>query len=356
MIWILAIFCALAILLIWQQAKRVPDSLALASIFSPLYHQAAFATIAEPAKPTITLSQSKEKESASQPASGSIRNQIDAELIRLHAIIKELENRHDRLMLQKTATEEALSLIEQDNYRKTRELLEARQLQLAMLPIDTPFYPNYEIRMQSLPATEVGGDYYDYRFSKRGDLLQLILADATGHGFKAGVLVAITRSYFQMMPNASLTENFFNQLSRAIRSLQVKSFYMGVSGMRLQDDLAILEGVGMPPVLYYNAAKRTASMLYQRGMYLGIMPQPKINRKAIRLHSGDALLMLTDGLAEVHNNEGEMLGYEAVCEGFQEVMRSGKKRVVDEMLKLANDWRKDTDQSDDITLIFIRRK
>ena len=97
--------------------------------------------------------------------------------------------------------------------RTEKELEEAYQLQLSMLPKQVPQLANVEIGWAMKTATEVGGDYYDYRVD--GDRLILVLGNATGHGMQAGTLVTATKSLFQSLTEgenlaATLTKRSYN--------------------------------------------------------------------------------------------------------------------------------------------------
>ena len=90
-------------------------------------------------------------------------------------------------------------LLEADNERKTKELEEARQLQLSMLPREVPTVRNIDIAAYMKPATEVGGDYYDFKYNNNG-ALTVAVGDATGHGMKAGTMVATIKGLFSAEP------------------------------------------------------------------------------------------------------------------------------------------------------------
>ena len=76
---------------------------------------------------------------------------------------------------------------------KKKELDEARELQLSMLPKELPQLPNLDIAVYMKTATEVGGDYYDFHIGLDGTLT-VVFGDATGHGMKAGTMVTTTKS------------------------------------------------------------------------------------------------------------------------------------------------------------------
>ena len=270
--------------------------------------------------------------------------------------MEELEKTRKELEDQKSLLEEALLLVEKDNYRKTEELLEAQELQLSMLPQQTPFYPGYEIALYSQPAFEVGGDYYDYRFGEHNKVLNLVLGDATGHGLKPAILVATAKSYFQTLSGRTSREEVLQHLSEAILSLNVKGFYMGISLLEIDGDLLSMLSTGMPPVYLYDFKKQEVSTHPLKGLFLGV---PKVNegqKKIFRMHRGDVLLLMTDGLAEYQNKEGELLGYEAVAEEFEVQIHKSTGEIIQALLELGRTWANGNPQQDDISLMVIRRK
>ena len=92
------------------------------------------------------------------------------------------------------ATEAEKRALEIENERKTKELEEARQLQLSMLPKELPQLPNLEIAAFMRTATEVGGDYYDFMVNENG-ILNVAFGDATGHGLQAGTMVTLMKGF-----------------------------------------------------------------------------------------------------------------------------------------------------------------
>ena len=109
--------------------------------------------------------------------------------------VKELSQK--TIEQERKVKEEELSrkLLEADNQRKTKELEEARNLQLSMLPKSVPEVPDLEIAVYMKTASEVGGDYYDFKYDRNGTLI-IAIGDATGHGMKAGTMVATIKGIF----------------------------------------------------------------------------------------------------------------------------------------------------------------
>ena len=278
------------------------------------------------------------------------------EVDKLSQLVFELEQTKRELEDQKEKLEDALLMVERDNFRKTLELLEAQQLQVSMLPQYTPFYPGFEISMISRPATEVGGDYYDFKFSCNSKQLHLVLGDATGHGFKPAVLVATAKSYFQTLAGRNSNEQIISRISEAIQSLNIKGLYMGLSLLEMDGDLISVVSSGMPPLYFYNSRQKEGEQHLFKGMFLGL---PKVNsgrKKVFRMHRGDVLLLMTDGLAELQNCNRELLGYQAVKEAFARVAGKGTIDIIEGLLKLGKEWAGEEHQQDDISIIAIRKK
>ncbi|MGB3616629.1 MAG: response regulator, partial [Catalinimonas sp.] len=111
----------------------------------------------------------------------------------------ELEAKQKELMERQAETNRMLTIIEEDNLRKTRELAEARELQISMLPQQSPKLSWLNISNFMNTSEEVGGDYYDFKLGDDDQFLLTAIGDATGHGLKAGIVVATAKSYFQTL-------------------------------------------------------------------------------------------------------------------------------------------------------------
>ena len=116
-------------------------------------------------------------------------------------LVKEVEHERaaNQLALEREQEKARFALVEAENESSAKELEEARQLQLSMLPKKLPVIPNLEIAAYMKPATEVGGDYYDFHVGEDGTLT-VAVGDATGHGLKAGTVVTATKVYSTISP------------------------------------------------------------------------------------------------------------------------------------------------------------
>ena len=142
-------------------------------------------------------------------------------------------------------------IIEVEHKRKTKELEEARELQLSLLPKNIPAFQDYEIVPFMKTATEVGGDYYDV-LPVKNEKLTLAIGDATGHGVKAGTLVAVIKGLFQELDDTVPLNKALERIHFTLRSMHFHNLYMGLTLLRLDRNYITVSSAGMPPVLIYK--------------------------------------------------------------------------------------------------------
>src|SRR5215510_10661615 len=138
--------------------------------------------------------------------------------------------------------------IEAENEQRAKELEEARQLQLSMLPKRMPQLQHFEIAAVMKTATEVGGDYYDFHVGADGTLT-IAIGDATGHGLKAGTVVAATKVLFNHLAGQADLVATLSQTSRALKQMNMRSLFMALTLVKLKGDHLQCSVAGMPPIL-----------------------------------------------------------------------------------------------------------
>src|SRR5438477_9982476 len=97
-----------------------------------------------------------------------------------------------------------------------------------MLPKKLPELPNLEIAAYMKPATEVGGDYYDFHLAADGTLT-VAVGDATGHGLKAGTMVTATKGLFNALAQGPEITQFLGQASLALKQMNLRGLYMALT-------------------------------------------------------------------------------------------------------------------------------
>lgn len=260
----------------------------------------------------------------------------------------EQERRTAQLKLQ-------AELVESENRRKTKELEEARELQLSMLPSVIPQPPNLEIAAYMNPATEVGGDYYDFHLSSDGTLT-VAVGDATGHGLNAGMMVTAAKSLFEALATEEDTVHMMHQSNRVIRQMNFATLKMAICFLKIRDNKLWASGAGMPPLLIYRASTQNLEEIIFHGMPLGSLASFPYEEKQRDLHPGDKVFLMSDGFPERMNENGKMLDYPHAYQAILAASIQSPKKVVEHLVKKGNDWANGRPQDDDVTFVVIEVK
>ncbi len=282
-------------------------------------------------------------------------NEIGKLASTFNQMAEDLRLHQDRLLeqerlRQQREIEQALLQTEYD--RKSAELEEARRFQLSLLPKTLPEHRGFAIAVSMRTATEVGGDYYDFHLGADGALTAAI-GDATGHGARAGTMVTAVKSLFSAFAGQRGPRELLDEAARAVRRMELGRMAMGLAVVRLRDRALTLSSAGMPPVLVYRAASGQAEEVSLQGMPLGGFAFDYEERR-LDLAPGDAILLMTDGLPELANGEGDPLGYPRVRGLFEELGRQAPEEIIAGLSRAAEAWAAGEAVKDDVTLVVVR--
>lgn len=235
-------------------------------------------------------------------------------------------NSEDRSLLQSLADQGALfinnailtsEVAEQERLR--RDLQIARDIQHRLLPDKCPTVPGFEIAARGTSATEVGGDYYDF-FWVDDNRLGIVVADVSGKGVHAALIAAMIRSAFRTQARGnpdvrSVLTNVNDFISQDLRSDMFITCVYGI--LSIAEKQFSWARAGHEPIIVAHSDDH-ADVLSPQGFALGVIGSPEFGEtlevKTIDMHSGDRLLMFTDGLTEAMNESGEEFGMERILE------------------------------------------
>jgi serine phosphatase RsbU (regulator of sigma subunit) len=269
--------------------------------------------------------------------------------------VKELSEKTLRQELEAKELETERRILEADNERKTTELEEARSVQMAMLPQCLNNFNNLDICFFMQPATEVGGDYYDFTEAKDGTL-NIAVGDATGHGMKAGIMVATIKSLFSALGSNLMIPDFFKKCTEIIKSMSLGNLFMSMTVIRIKDGTVIGSAAGMPPILHYKKAEDKIDEIVIKSMPLGALKDFPYELFSVEVNPGDVMLLLSDGFPELFNPKKELLGYENVKTILKKYVHLSSDEIVNSLTKEAEDWSAGHVQEDDITFVAIKFK
>ncbi|MBN2426136.1 MAG: SpoIIE family protein phosphatase [Calditrichaceae bacterium] len=268
----------------------------------------------------------------------------------------EQEKAAAREAILRAETAEAQSrAMQAEHERKTKELEEARQLQLSLLPKELPKLPYLDIAVYMKTATEVGGDYYDFHVGKDGTLT-IVVGDATGHGMKAGTVVTASKSLFNAHAENPDILYTFKEMTRCLKQMDLRLLSMCMALMKINKNKMQISSAGMPPILLYRKETGIVEEYLIKGMPLGAFTEYDYQLKETNINPGDTILLMSDGLPELFNARKEMFGYERIQEIFKNSAHLSVKEIISNLETAGVKWMDNADPQDDITFVAIKMK
>ena len=239
--------------------------------------------------------------------------------------------------------------------RVQHELEIARDVQLSLLPQETPRYPHFDIAQTSQSARQVSGDLYGYYQRPNGGLA-VAVGDVTGKGMPAALLmsaavVALTGAIeADLSPAETLTRT-----DRVLQPFIASKQNVGICLAYLdQGQMCVANAGAIAPII--RNKEGTRMLLEVGGLPLGthLSGQFPYQSHTIQLAPNDIVILTTDGLVEATNTVSKMYGFER----FEEAIAAGPTDSAQAMLDyLLADWRSFVGQAephDDLTIVVIR--
>ena len=240
---------------------------------------------------------------------------------------------------------------------KLRQQLEtARIVQMSTLPSTMPYLPGYEVYGTFKPADLTGGDTYDVALIEQG--LLIVLGDATGHGIGPALSVtqmqAMLRMAFRMGADLDTAyRQVNNQLAERLPSDRFITAFIGLLDPK-KHELRFHSG-GQGPILVYRAADRSFGDFKPTSFPLAAMPIERLRPSlSVTLAEGDVLALVSDGIFEQRNSEGEEYGEERVKALIARNQRQAPADIVAELFAAISAFAGEA-QDDDMTVVLVKR-
>ncbi len=267
------------------------------------------------------------------------------------------ENQRQLLEQERQRQEQQLQqrLLSAENDRKTQELEEARSFQLSLLPKALPQIPGLDLASYTKTATEVGGDYYDFQEGPDGRLT-VAIGDATGHGARAGTMVAVIKSLFSSRAAQARLPEFLAEAAATIKRMELHRMAMALALVRLEGRRVTVSSAGMPPVLLFRRQTREVEEIVLPGMPLGGILGYPYGEHSTEMEPGDTLLLMTDGFPEMLDGDGEVLGYEGIRRLFSEAAEGSAQAIIDSLAAAVEERSDGAPLEDDTTFLVLRLK
>lgn len=246
-----------------------------------------------------------------------------------------------------------------DRQRMLNELNLAAQLQRDILPQQVPDIPGLQVVAKTKPATEIGGDIFN--FITINEKTYIYIGDATGHGTTAGLVMTMVNALLTVFSDRC--ENAYEILvnvNKYLKKWLKKSVYMTLVMLCWdhKEQKMTYVGAGHEHIIVYHSATGECEAILSGGIALGMIPDNSkvIKEQVLNFEEGDYIVLYSDGITEAKGPDGRLYGLEALKTAVVEYAPEYSAEGVNHHIaKEVSAYMANIEQKDDMTLIVIKR-
>jgi sigma-B regulation protein RsbU (phosphoserine phosphatase) len=242
------------------------------------------------------------------------------------------------------------------------DLAVAAEIQQAILPRIFPPFPEdndlLDLAAKMIPAKDVGGDFYDF-FRIDKDRIGLVMADVSGKGIPAAIFMVVSRTLIRtiglqgLTPGECLTKSNELLCKESVDCMFVTVFF-AIYNIKT-GEMEYSNGGHNSPVII--KADGSVEMLpVSTSCMLGAVDAITYPNEKLTLNAGDTIVMYTDGVNEAMNSDFQEYGDERMMKTLSQQLGKTCQEVIDGQLASLKDFVGNAEQSDDITILTLKRK
>ncbi|MFZ1731506.1 MAG: PP2C family protein-serine/threonine phosphatase [Bacteroidota bacterium] len=242
--------------------------------------------------------------------------------------------------------------------RMEQELLVAQQMQRSLLPQVLPASPFFEIAARSIPAYEVGGDYYDV-LPLDAAHIGFVVGDVSGKGVSAALYMAQVKGIFQSLSgNGASTRDILIRMNTPLcHSMERKSFIsLLYAVLNIETGTLSFSRAGHCPLLHVR--RGVSNFLQPEGMALGLDGTERfansLREESLVLEADDIIVMYTDGVTEARNPQDEEFQYSRLGETVASAVAEPSENILNAILHNVKIYSERAEAEDDITVLVLR--
>jgi sigma-B regulation protein RsbU (phosphoserine phosphatase) len=249
-----------------------------------------------------------------------------------------------------------LYLEEQNLMLMQEEMRLAAETQINLLPKSIPKVADYQIAGKSIPAKDVGGDYYDF-IQIDDNNFAFCLGDVSGKGMSAAMLMsnlqATLRAQILSGVNSKETITRTNPvLFQNTDSTKFVTLFLGIVNIKSDEINYCNAGHNNP---YYLDKNNQINELDVGGLILGFQPDSLYLEGKIQFHPDEMIVLYSDGITEAMNDQNEEFGEERLIKLITKYKNEDIYKLIDRIIEAVNAFSEGVAQSDDITVMIIKR-
>lgn len=236
------------------------------------------------------------------------------------------------------------------------ELKLANDIQTRLLPKTNPQIKGFDIASKSFPAKEVGGDYYDFISIDENNTV-ICLGDISGKGMPAALLAANLQAtlrglaQFSSSTGECLTQA--NKLLYRCTDMQMHAtLFYGI--LDASKNIFHFSNAGHNPPFLIHSDKKVIRLI-KGGIVLGFMEDFRIEEDSVNLKKGDTIIIYSDGITEAMDISSEEYGEENLLSIIKDSLSLDAEKIIENVFESVRSHVQDAPQSDDITIVVIKK-
>ncbi len=249
-----------------------------------------------------------------------------------------------------------LNEIEEAERALNKEMQQAAQIQQGLLPSKAPHIEGLDIAAKTVPARQVGGDYYDFITFPDGQIC-MVVGDVAGKGMPASLLMSSLQARVHVLfEEPGFLAEKLGRLNKATTANcpdnRFITLFMGILNPKTGELVYSSAGHNPPLLVRANGGYETLSA---GGVVLGILASARYGEARIQLDKGDVLVMFSDGVTEAPNPQDEEYGDARLANLVAQIATRPAKEIVDAIHASVVEYTEGAPQADDITVMVARR-
>lgn len=249
-------------------------------------------------------------------------------------------------------------LAEQERLKYELEI--ARRIQMASLPQKTPQISGLDISGISIPASEVGGDYFDY-LNGVSDSLTVIVGDVSGKGTSAALYMSKIQGILRSLHDFGLSpRELFVRANRLLSHDLEKTYFITAIGAAFDSvhKKVKIARAGHLPLFLYRNSNQTVEKVTPRGVGMGLDKAGNfdvaLEEKVIDFQAGDVFLFVTDGVTEAQSKSGAEYGEDRLVNLLTRYAHSDAGQIRAQVVTEVGNFVEDKSYHDDLTVVVVK--
>lgn len=250
-------------------------------------------------------------------------------------------------------------VLKKANKRMSEELNVAKEIQMSMLPLIFPAFPQrqeIDIYADLVPATEVGGDFYDFHFLDESHIY-FVVGDVSGKGVPAALMMAVTKTLLKSRAGndrstASILTHVNNEIAQDNDTYMFITVFLAILNIRTGE--LIYSNAGHNPSFIIQENRKVTKLGDLHGPVIGAIEDMTYNETTVTISKKDIVFAYTDGVTEAQNTKEELYSDSRLLNLLSQKIYTGPKDLIEVVMDSVVQFQGNANQFDDITLLSLQ--